>query len=46
MIDDEDNETRKYLMNQMKDILNFGTATEKSQGRATNDKRSVVQFIL
>ena len=37
MIDDEENETRKYTMNQMKDIINLATATEKSQGRATDD---------
>ena len=46
MIDDEENETRKYTMNQMKDIINLATATENSQGRATDDKRSIVQSIL
>ena len=31
MIDDEENETRKYTTNQMKDIINLATATENSQ---------------
>ena len=46
MIDDEENETRKYITNQMKDIINLATATENSQGRATDDKRSIVKSIM
>ena len=46
LIDSDEYETLKYLADQMKQILNIATSTEKSKGRANDDKRSVVQSVL